>query len=104
MAGTAIGGAKARGTNKEPYGTDFYKRQGAKGGSTPTTKPKGFAAMSPEKRKAAGQKGGSRGKRKASVDTVSYPEYSETYETTIYFTKSAKVRALLRTLTRRTKV
>jgi general stress protein YciG len=106
MSGTAAGGLKARETNKERYGTDFYKVQGKKGGSTSTKKPKGFAA-NPERARLAGKKGGAvsrRGSRKKAVDAISHPELTTTYEETIYFSKSAKVRALLRTLARRTKV
>lgn len=33
MSGNRIGGKKAANTNKERYGQDFYKVQGAKGGS-----------------------------------------------------------------------
>lgn len=65
MAGTMAGGKAASQTNRLIYGEDFYIRIGSLGGSAKTSKPKGFAAMSPEKRSAAGQKGGSRSRRGA---------------------------------------
>lgn len=57
MAATREGGLKAAKKNlaKNP---NFYKEIGAKGGSAKTDKPKGFAAMTPEKRIEAGRKGG----------------------------------------------
>lgn len=62
MAGTKEGAQRTRDTNYEKYGPDFYANIGSKGGSTPTKRPKGFAAMSEEKRRAAGAKGGRVGK------------------------------------------
>lgn len=44
MPGTKIGGQRAAKTNKERYGDDFYKRQGAKGGSR-TTPEGGFGSF-----------------------------------------------------------
>ncbi len=47
MAATVEGGKRAAKTNKERYGKDFYKINGAKGGSkthAQGAKPKGFAA------------------------------------------------------------
>jgi len=64
MPGTVEGGLKAVETNKQRHGADFYKRIGSKGGKSPTTKPKGFAAMTPEKRAEAGARGGRVSKRK----------------------------------------
>lgn len=58
IPGTKAGGAKAAATNKAKYGEDFYKRNGAIGGAVPTAKPKGFAAMSPEKRSEISRIGG----------------------------------------------
>lgn len=58
MPGTRIGGQKAAKKNIELYGPDFYRRIGSKGGQAKNGKPKGFAAMSIEKVKAAGKKGG----------------------------------------------
>jgi general stress protein YciG len=57
MAGTLIGGKKAAAANlaRDP---DFYKKIGKIGGSAPNETPKGFAAMTPEKRSAAGKVGG----------------------------------------------
>jgi len=60
MAGNTIGGQKARNTNYERYGRDFYKRIGAKGGRNSTTG--GFAA-NPELAKIAGRKGGKKSQR-----------------------------------------
>ena len=67
MAGTRIGGLKAKKANlaNDP---DFYAKIGSKGGSSISKYPKGFAAMSAEKVSAAGRKGGrisKRGKAKA---------------------------------------
>lgn len=62
MAGSRIGGLKAAKTNKEKYGDDFFAIQGAKGGSTPTTKPKGFAANRSLAAKA-GKIGGEKSRR-----------------------------------------
>ena len=42
MSGTSTGGLKAAKTNKEKYGKDFYKIQGAKGGRVSCEK--GFAS------------------------------------------------------------
>lgn len=55
MAGTHIGGQKARKTNLERHGKDFYKRIGAIGGRNGHTG--GFAA-NPELARIAGAKGG----------------------------------------------
>jgi hypothetical protein len=54
MAGTAKGGRLAAIKNKQKYGTDFYKRIGAKGGHNGRTG--GFAAGE-EGRKRASQFG-----------------------------------------------
>lgn len=77
MPGSVSGGRKAAATNKEKYGEDFYKKMGKKGGSTPTSKPKGFAT-NPELARTAGAKGGSisrRGpsKNKTTKKTVTKP-------------------------------
>lgn len=56
VAGTKEGGAKVAATNKEKHGADYYKKIGAMGGAKKVAK--GFACMSPEKRSAAGAKGG----------------------------------------------
>ena len=58
MAGTKEGGRQAAKTNKAKYGDSFYEMIGAKGGKK-TGIIKGFAAMTPEKRKELGAKGGS---------------------------------------------
>lgn len=57
MAGTKEGGRKARDRNlaSDP---DFYKKVGSKGGKAPHKYPRGFAALTPEKRAEAGRKGG----------------------------------------------
>lgn len=63
MAGTKASGLKARETIIETYGEDFYSNIGRKGGERHVAK--GFAKMDPEKRSAAGRKGGKIGKRGA---------------------------------------
>lgn len=64
MAGTIKGGRQAAATNKELYGEDFYKRIGAKGGlKKDTVTPKGFAALSTERRREIASKGGKAKKR-----------------------------------------
>lgn len=63
MAGTKLGGLKAHKTNLERHGKDYYARIGHLGGTTPSNKPKGFAAMPTEKVQAAGRKGGKISKR-----------------------------------------
>ena len=60
MAGTKAGGRKARKTNYERHGKDFYARIGAMGGKLGHTG--GFAA-NPELAKIAGRKGGKKSKR-----------------------------------------
>lgn len=55
MSGTKVGGQKARETNLERHGEDFYKRIGAIGGRNGHTG--GFAA-NPELARIAGAKGG----------------------------------------------
>lgn len=64
MSGTREGGALAAQTNKTKYGENFYKEIGSIGGKKKV--PKGFALMTPEKRKEAGRVGGTRSKRGAS--------------------------------------
>ena len=56
MAGTKASGLKARETIIETYGEEFYSSIGRKGGKRRVAK--GFAKMDPEKRSAAGRKGG----------------------------------------------
>lgn len=60
MVGTKAGGEKARNTNYERHGKDFYKKIGSKGGQSGHTG--GFAA-NPELAKIAGAKGGSVSRR-----------------------------------------
>jgi len=68
MAGTKEGGKKAAMKNIEKN-PNHYKEAGAKGGKVKV--PKGFAAMSPEKRAAAGAKGGAKSRRtKINVETT----------------------------------
>lgn len=62
MSGTRLGGIKSRETNYKRNGRDFYQRIGHIGGSTFTTKPKGFAA-NPALAKLAGAKGGKASRR-----------------------------------------
>lgn len=61
MAGTFAGGIKARNTNYEKYGPDFYRNIGRKGGANGHTG--GFASMTPEQRAECGRKGGSISRR-----------------------------------------
>lgn len=62
---TKAGSIKAIRTIKERHGEDYFSKIGSKGGKTPTTKPKGFAALTPEQRTAVSKKGGAAGKRHA---------------------------------------
>lgn len=57
MAGSPIGGIKARDKNlaKNP---NFYRDIGRKGGKAPSDKPRGFATMTPERLKEVSAKGG----------------------------------------------
>ncbi len=71
MAGTKAGGKAAAATNKAKYGDDFYKKLGAKGGSAPYSRPKGFAANR-ELARAAGVKGGKASRPAKKVDGMSY--------------------------------
>lgn len=61
MSGTKEGGIKARNTNYEKNGKDFYKRIGSLGGRVSGIK-KGFA-LNPELASKAGKKGGRIGGR-----------------------------------------
>lgn len=63
MSGTEEGGKKAAETNKQRYGADWYAKIGEMGGKTLPSTPRGFAAMSPEKRSAAGKIGGRKSRR-----------------------------------------
>lgn len=60
MAGTKAGGEKAKLTNKEKHGDDFYAKIGAKGGRV--SKRGGFAS-NPELARIAGRKGGLKSSR-----------------------------------------
>lgn len=60
MAGTKLGGIKAKETNKKKYGDDFYKKIGAMGGKLGKTG--GFYADR-ELARTAGAKGGSRSRK-----------------------------------------
>jgi hypothetical protein len=64
MAGTARGGRLAAMTNKKRYGSDFYKKIGAKGGQNGTTG--GFAAGDEGRKRASyyGSIGGSVSRRR----------------------------------------
>lgn len=60
MAGTKEGGIKAKETNKQKYGDDFYQKIGAIGGKLGTTG--GFYADR-ELARTAGAKGGKRSRK-----------------------------------------
>ena len=62
MAGTKIGGLKARKTNLERHGADYYKRIGKMSGSQcrPETR---YFYRHPEAAQLAGAKGGRKSKR-----------------------------------------
>lgn len=64
MAGTREGGIKTRETNYERHGRDHYRKIGAIGGRKGAADGiiKGFA-LSPERARLAGQKGGRISKR-----------------------------------------
>lgn len=66
MAGSATAGKKAAITNKEKYGSDFYRNIGAIGGKKGKTGGfwyKKYVLNDVEAVKAAGRKGGYSGKR-----------------------------------------
>lgn len=60
MSGTRAGGLKARNTNLEKHGKDFYRNIGRIGGQNGHTG--GFAA-NPELARTAGAKGGRKSRR-----------------------------------------
>ena len=60
MSGTVDGGLKAAETNKQRYGSDWYKKIGKLGGKACV--PKGFA-VNPELAKRAGSRGSKLSKR-----------------------------------------
>lgn len=60
MAGTRMGGLKARDTNKKLYGDNFYANIGRRGGQNGHTG--GFYA-NPELARIAGAKGGRKSRR-----------------------------------------
>lgn len=62
MAGSKLGGLKARETNIKLHGDDFYKRIGRMGGKAGDPTKKGFASNI-ERAKKAGAKGGKISKR-----------------------------------------
>lgn len=61
MSGTKAGGIKARQTNLEKYGRDFYALIGAKGGHNGHSG--GFASMSKERLKEISIRGGKNSSR-----------------------------------------
>jgi hypothetical protein len=71
LSGTAIGGVNAAKTNKERYGTDFYKRIGSLGGAKSKTGGFGSSLVGVdgltgrERAKIAGRTGGKVSKRVA---------------------------------------
>lgn len=67
MAGTKLGGIKAAGKNKKKYGSDFYAKIGAKGGSKGRTG--GFFANR-DLARAAGARGGRVSRRGKALQTA----------------------------------
>lgn len=57
MSQTEAGASKTAATNKRNHGKDYYRKLGALGGKAEHAKPRGFAAMSPERVKEASIKG-----------------------------------------------
>jgi len=99
MSGTKAGASKTKAKNlqKDP---NYYATIGKIGGQTKTTKPKGFAADL-NRARTAGAKGGRISKRTKATPTITNPDSSVEISTTVFFSKSAKVRAFLRTVTGR---
>jgi general stress protein YciG len=65
MAGNSIGAAKAKKTNLERHGENFFAKIGGKGGKVTGVK-KGFAA-NPERARMAGKIGGAKSRRTKKV-------------------------------------
>ena len=66
ISGTKSGGEAAARTNKERYGADYYAKIAKKSAASWVAngrKPKGFAAVSKEKRAEAGRRGGQASRR-----------------------------------------
>lgn len=74
MSGTQLGSLKAARTNKKRHGLDAngksiaHQRAGSAGGKAPHSAPRGFAAMTPEQRRKAGQKGGTKSRKYKILD------------------------------------
>lgn len=62
MPATREGGIKAAQTNKNRYGTDFYKKIGAMGGAK--SRGGGFAKATPEQLREWGKKGGTKSRKR----------------------------------------
>lgn len=62
MAGTVEGAKRAKKTNLERHGADFFASIGSKGGKNGKGTKKGFAA-NPERARQAGKIGGARSRR-----------------------------------------
>lgn len=97
MSGTKQSAVQAAITNKKKYGNDFYANIGRKGGRKTGVK-KGFATMSHDRLREVSAKGGSPSKRTKTTPDFAHPDSSVEVSTTIFFSKSAKVRAFLRTV------
>lgn len=63
---TLAGGQLVKETIYKKYGKDYYREIGRKGGKAEHFSPRGFAAMTPEKHKAASEKGGKISRRNKS--------------------------------------
>lgn len=80
MAGTKLGALKAKNTNLERHGNDFFKEIGSRGGKVTGVK-KGFAC-NPERARLAGIKGGSRSRRGKASETLALRQSTKLW----YFT------------------
>lgn len=63
MAGTIIGGSKAKETNKRKYGQDYYQKIGALGGAKSRGGGFGQGEEGRKRAKLAGAKGGRKSRR-----------------------------------------
>ena len=82
MPGTKAGAEKARQTNFERYGRDFYKKIGSRSWKgKERSKNTGFALMTPEQRAELGRKGGLKTKDEYKPKYVTPEEFHKFVET-----------------------